>query len=110
VTELQQSMAQVVPSPWAQNDNDFKPGSLCPSNKVVKTYDRGLKVNLKEGKLKWTTTTDAGVDASLPLDDSLLVLVVAIRIFSPQQWAQNMLKSYPDCEAKSYMRGGKEFI
>ena len=31
--------------------SDFKKGTLCPSNKVVKTYNGHLKANLQEGDL-----------------------------------------------------------
>ena len=54
-------------------ENDFVPGSLHPSNKVVRAYHSGLKVNLMEGTLDWTAVTNDGVEAPLPLENLLLV-------------------------------------
>jgi hypothetical protein len=89
---------------------DFKNNSLHPSNKVVKTYNGDFKANLQEGELDWTSFTDAGIDAPLPLTRSLLVPHAAGRIPSPQHWTKNMLKLYPDCKVHMEMVDGKYFV
>jgi hypothetical protein len=89
---------------------DFKKNSLCPSNKVVRTYNGDLKANLQEGELDWMAFTDASIDVPLLLQRSLLVPHAEGRIFSPQQWAQNMLKLYPKCNARMEMVEGKYFV
>jgi hypothetical protein len=53
---------------------------------------------------------DAGLEVKLPLENSVYAPYGNTRIFSPQHWAQNMLKLHPDCEAADHMHGGKEFI
>ena len=89
--------------------SDFKKGTLRPSNKVVKTYNGHLKANLQEGELDWTAFTDAGIAVPLALQRSLLVPHAEGRIFSPQHWAQNMLKLDPKCKADMHMFEGKVF-
>ena len=54
--------------------------------------------------------TDAGLEVKFPLENSVCAPHGDTRIFSPQHWAQSMLKLHPDCEADDRMRGGKEFI
>ena len=89
---------------------DFDPDSLRPSTLVVKTMGGALKMNQMEGTLRWTGVTDAGLEVKFPLENSVYVPYGDTRIFSPQHWAQSMLKQHPKCEAEDRMRGGKEFI
>ena len=67
-------------------------------------------MNQMEGTLRWTGVTDAGLEVKFPLENSVYVPHGDTRIFSPQHWAQSMLKLHPHCEAEERMRGGKEFI
>jgi hypothetical protein len=51
-----------------------------------------LKTNQMEGTLRWSGVTDAGLEVPFLLEQLLYVLHGDTRIFSPQHWAQNMLK------------------
>jgi hypothetical protein len=67
-------------------------------------------MNQMGGTLCWSGVKDAGLEVKFPLENSVYVPYCDTHIFSPQHWAQNMLKLHPDCEAADRMREGKEFI
>ena len=79
-------------------ENIFVPGSLRPSNKVVRAYHGGLKANLMEGTLDWTAVTNDGVEVPLPLEKLLLVPHAAGQIFAPAHWAHTTLKQTATCQ------------
>jgi hypothetical protein len=87
---------------------DFDPDSLRPSTVIIKVMGGALKANQMEGTLRWSGVTDDGVEAPFLLEHSLYVPHGDTRIFSPQHWAQNMLKLHPKCETDSHRRRGQE--
>jgi hypothetical protein len=77
---------------------------------LFKTMGGALKMNQIEGTLRWSGVTDAGLEVKFPLENSVYIPHGDTRIFSPQNWSQNMLKLHPNCKADDRMRDGKEFI
>ena len=75
----------------SSNLPDFVPGTLKPSNRVVRTYNGHLMGGLQEGTIKWSVQDDLGGQHDWLLPKSHYVPGNGTsRLLSPQHWAQCM--------------------
>ena len=70
--------------------DDFVPGTLKPSSKVVKVFGGGLLGGIEEGTLKWDVLDDDGLRHEWSIPKSYYVEHGKMRLLSPQHWAQHM--------------------
>jgi hypothetical protein len=75
---------------------DFEPGSIRPSNRVVKGFGGSRATNVKTGTLRWKWEDDQGVVTEFQIPNSYLVPDGKVRLLSPQHWAQTQATTRKD--------------
>jgi Reverse transcriptase (RNA-dependent DNA polymerase) len=76
--------------------NDFEPGTLKPSQRIVKGFGGARVTDVQVGTLKWSWEDDRGIVSTFRIPNSYLVPSGKVRLLSPQHWAQTQVRQRSD--------------
>ena len=77
----------------SHDQNDFVPGTLRPSNRVVKGFGGTRITNVQVGTLEWSWENDRGQITTFKIPNSYYVPEGKVRLLSPQHWARTQTDS-----------------